>query len=56
MSQVKSHIRDFFDYYFYFEGAKLTLKNRKFLYKAPAFFNDPFNSQVILQPRISIDM
>lgn len=53
MSPVKSHNRDFFYKYFSFVGAKLTLENRKFLYKAPAFFNDPFDSQVILQPGIS---
>lgn len=53
MSQVKTHNRDFFFKYFSFDGAKKTLENRTFLYKAPAFFNDPFDSQVILQPGIS---
>lgn len=53
MSPVKIHNRDFFYKYFSFEGAVKTLENNTFLYKAPAFFNDPFDSQIILQPGIS---
>lgn len=53
MSSIKTHNRDFFYKYFDFEGAKKTLENRTFLYKAPAFFNDPFDSQLKLQPGIS---
>ena len=53
MSLVKSHSQDFFYKYFDFDGAKKTLENRTFLYKAPAFFNDPFDSQLTLQPGLS---
>lgn len=55
MSQVKTHNRDFFYKYFDFDGAQKTLDNRTFLYKAPASFNDPFDSQLTLQPGISED-
>ncbi|MNK07402.1 hypothetical protein D3C87_253160 [compost metagenome] len=53
MSLVKSHGRDFFFKYFGFDGAQKTLEKRTFLYKSPTFFNDPFDSQITLQPGIS---
>lgn len=53
MSLVKVHSQDFFYKYFDFDGAQQTLENRTFLYKAPIYFNDPFDSQLTLQPGIS---
>ncbi len=53
MEQIKIHNREFFYKYFNFDGVKKTFENKTFLYKAPAFFNDPFDSQITLQPGIS---
>lgn len=55
MSLVRTHNRDFFYKYFTFDGAVKTLQRRQFLYRAPAFFNDPFDTQLDLLPGISDD-